>query len=138
MLAAGWLHDVIEDTDASYNDVKKVTNAVVAELVFAVTDELGRNRKERSAKTYPKIQGNIAATALKLADRIANIENGNVEGGSMLQMYRKEYPHFRETLNVGPSQHGNLPIAHIDPGLLIEPVQKMWEHLDRMMRIREE
>ena len=140
LIAAGWLHDVIEDTDASYNDVKKATNEVVAELVFAVTDELGRNRKERAAKTYPKIAGNIGATVLKLADRIANIENGNVEGGHQFQMYRKEYRHFREVLHVGPSQSGN--VAVLNETWLGESadlhISKMWEHLDRMLKPQKE
>lgn len=61
LLAAGFLHDVIEDTDASYNDVKKVTNTVVAELVYAVTDELGRNRKERSILDGSELDNAMAA-----------------------------------------------------------------------------
>ncbi len=138
LLAAGWLHDVIEDTDASYNDVKKATNKVVAELVFAVTDELGRNRKERARKTYPKIVATPGAVALKLADRIANVENGNVEGGSQFQMYQKEYPHFREAMQTWylVTEAGDVPGEHLDPRLLIAPVAQMWEHLDRMMKPR--
>ena len=50
------LHDTLEDGDLSYNDIKKAFGFIIAEIVFAVTDELGRNRDERKAKTYPKIR----------------------------------------------------------------------------------
>ena len=41
------LHDVLEDTELSYNDIKTAFGEEVAEIVYSVTDELGRNRKER-------------------------------------------------------------------------------------------
>lgn len=97
MICAGYLHDVIEDTTKSYNDIMERFGEEVAELVFAVSSELGRNRKERNAKTYPKMAGNAMATVLKLADRIANVDYSLANGGK-LEMYRKEYPDFRAAL----------------------------------------
>ena len=52
------LHDTLEDTALSYNDIKKAFGEEIAEIVYAVTDELGRNRLERKQKTYPKIRAN--------------------------------------------------------------------------------
>lgn len=91
---AAWLHDAIEDTRTSYNDIKARFGVDVAELVYAVTDERGRNRKERHDKTYPKIKafGN-KAVQLKLADRIANVEYGSATGGKQA-MYRAEQADF--------------------------------------------
>ena len=43
MICAGYLHDTIEDTTRSYNDIKDRFGEDVAELVFCVTSELGRN-----------------------------------------------------------------------------------------------
>ena len=54
IIACYFLHDIIEDTPLSYNDVKKEFGEDVAELVYAVTNELGRNRAERHEKTFPK------------------------------------------------------------------------------------
>lgn len=54
MIAAGWLHDVIEDTYLSYSKLVREFNKEIADLVFAVSNELGKNRKERNIKTYPK------------------------------------------------------------------------------------
>ena len=43
---AGYLHDILEDTGLSYSDVKRYFGEEIAEMVYCVTDELGRNRKE--------------------------------------------------------------------------------------------
>lgn len=47
----------------------------MAEIVFCVTNEQGRNRKERIKRTYPKIRNNRWAQFVKLCDRIANVEH---------------------------------------------------------------
>ena len=107
MLAAALLHDTIEDTQVRYGDVRDAFDMRVAELVYAVTDELGRNRTERHEKTYPKINANPDAILLKLADRIANVEYGwslylEQKVGSptprMLGIYQKEHQAFRDAL----------------------------------------
>lgn len=92
-IVAGYLHDAIEDGNLSYNKIKKNFGEDVAEMVFCVTDEIGRNRKEKKEKTLPKTASNRNAVILKLADRIANIEHGG-----KIDMYRKEYPEFRQAL----------------------------------------
>ncbi len=95
LLAAAWLHDIVEDTDYKIRDVRENFGDRVAELVAAVTSEDGANRKIRNALTYPKIRmAGPDAIELKLADRIANVRNG---GGSV-EMYKKEYAEFRHAL----------------------------------------
>lgn len=88
------LHDCIEDGHLSYNDIKGEFGEEVAEVVYAVTDELGRNRKERKAKTYNKIHLNGLARIVKLCDRIANVSNSIRTKASLLEMYRKEAEEF--------------------------------------------
>jgi (p)ppGpp synthase/HD superfamily hydrolase len=116
--SAAWLHDSIEDTRTSYNDIAKRFGASVAELVYCVTDERGRNRKERHAKTYPKIKGNVKATQLKLADRIANVEYGSANGGKQ-DMYRKEQAEFEEGIRMREGE----PLI----------TSRMWDHLGRIL-----
>lgn len=113
---AGYLHDSIEDGALSYNKIKVYFGEDVAEMVFAVTDELGRNRKERKRKTYPKIAANPDATVIKLADRIANIEHGG-----KIDMYRKEYEEFKSAL--------------YQPDRVAKP---LWDHLESLLGIKEE
>lgn len=92
-IIAGYLHDTIEDTDVSYNDIKTKFGQEIAEIVYCVTDELGRNRVERKTKTLPKIAGNFDAIIIKLADRIANLRSPKKKG-----MYVKEYNTFMDHL----------------------------------------
>lgn len=97
LIIAGWLHDVVEDTSVTSEEVAAEFGATVAALVVAVTNEPGANRKERAAKTYPKIRAaGESAVALKLADRIANVESCLAD--SKLGMYKKEAEGFRSVL----------------------------------------
>jgi (p)ppGpp synthase/HD superfamily hydrolase len=109
---AAWLHDVVEDTDATITQVEMMFGRNVADLVGRVTNEPGKNRKERHAKTYPKIQASLDATTLKLADRIANLEVSVENSSPQLQMYRKEHSAFKSLL-YKPGVH-----------------EGMWRHID--------
>jgi (p)ppGpp synthase/HD superfamily hydrolase len=104
VLIAVILHDVIEDSDMTYNDIKSEFGENVAEIVYAVTDELGKNRKERKEKTLPKIVANPEAIMVKLCDRISHYlytiqlfeQYGEIDKDRlrMLRMYVKEYDSF--------------------------------------------
>jgi (p)ppGpp synthase/HD superfamily hydrolase len=101
ILTAAWLHDALEDTTTSYSDLKKLFGLNVAEMVFCVTDELGRNRKERHAKTYPKVRSNTNAIILKLADRVANMLHSiSTDNRDKLKMYIEEFPEFQTQLRL--------------------------------------
>lgn len=112
--AGAWLHDIIEDTAFTIETVRVEFGDRVAEMVWAVTDGEGANRKERKAAVYPKIRKNGAdAIILKVADRIAN-----VEAGGKVDMYRKEQNTFRNEI-----------------WLLFNDarIQDMWDHLDSLL-----
>lgn len=94
---AAWLHDTIEDTETTRDEVLAHFGVEVADLVWAVTG-VGQNRKERNAHAYAKIRATPNAATLKLADRIANVE-ASVNVPDKLAMYRKEWPGFREALD---------------------------------------
>lgn len=127
---ASWLHDIVEDTRGKDNEVKsrdieELYGEEVGGLVEAVTDEDGPNRKARKALTYPKTRAaGIHAIALKLADRIANVEFGIESGSGHLKMYKKEYPDFRHGLFVWPEGFGfTWEENHL---------RAMWDHLDKL------
>jgi (p)ppGpp synthase/HD superfamily hydrolase len=88
------LHDILEDTYLSYNDLSSYFGKLVADIVYDVTDELGKNRKERKAKTYPKIRGNTNAILVKLCDRVANVRHAMVYDSKMSKLYVKEHKEF--------------------------------------------
>jgi (p)ppGpp synthase/HD superfamily hydrolase len=99
LLAAAWLHDVIEDTPTTRQEVLAAFGEDVSDLVYRLTDEQGGNRRERQEKTHVKIRGRTEAVRVKLADRIANVEYCVETSDTKLDgMYRKEYPRFREHL----------------------------------------
>jgi len=97
MLVAAWLHDVVEDTITSKADIEREFGPVVAEYVWSCTG-VGRNRHARNDSMYDKMVKNSAALPLKLADRIANVENAAKDNYSHLVMYRREHQTFTERL----------------------------------------
>lgn len=99
LLAAAYLHDVVEDTSVRIIDIDCEFGIRVGSLVLAVTDMPGATRNEQKASTYPMIKASGEfAIVLKLADRIANMEASGNSRDTRREMYRKEYPEFREAL----------------------------------------
>lgn len=115
MLAGARLHDVVEDVGIKISTIEDLFGSEVATLVGALTDEPGANRKERKAKTYPKIKATPGAVQLKLADRIANVENGIVTRNKrMFLMYKKEQPEFEKNLRPGSTEIEELMWKRLD------------------------
>lgn len=98
IIIAGICHDLLEDSNIGYNDLKKVFGSYVADIVYAVTDELGHNRKERKAKVYDKLKLNRVAIIVKLADRLANTLHSKRMESNQFEMYMKEYSEFKKEL----------------------------------------
>ncbi len=95
VLAGCWTHDVIEDCRETYDDVKVATNWLVANLVYALTNEKGRSRDERAnGRYYYGIRTTPNATFIKLCDRIANVVYSKKRSPNMFKVYRAEHPHF--------------------------------------------
>jgi (p)ppGpp synthase/HD superfamily hydrolase len=94
-LIAAWSHDVIEDCRVSYNDVKNHLGQDAADIIYAVTNEKGKNRKERANdKYYEGIRNTPGAVFVKLCDRIANVQYSKMTGSRMFEMYKKENDDF--------------------------------------------
>ena len=94
-MLATWGHDLIEDTRVSYNDVKTHLGQEVADIVYAVTNEKGKNRKERGGvKYYEGIRQTPGAVFVKLCDRIANVQYSKMTKSRMFEMYKKEHKDF--------------------------------------------
>jgi len=99
VIMAAYGHDLIEDTRVSYNDVKEVLGFSVAEIVYAVSNEKGKNRKERANdKYYEGIRNTPGAVFVKLCDRIANVQYSKMTKSRMFEMYKKENNHFLTSL----------------------------------------
>ena len=109
-LRATWGHDLIEDCRVSYNDVKGALGLEAADIVYAVTNEKGKSRKERANdRYYEGIRNTPGAVFVKLCDRIANVQYSKMTGSRMFEMYRKENEHFIHSLG-GHPQHELHPV----------------------------
>lgn len=99
VIAGCWVHDVIEDTGKTYNDVKKATNETIAEYAYALTNEKGRTRKDRANERYYKgIREYKHATFIKLCDRYANMKYSKESKSHMFDTYVKEMNDFKKYL----------------------------------------
>jgi (p)ppGpp synthase/HD superfamily hydrolase len=115
--AAGQLHDVVEDTSVTLDDLREQFPGAVLYVIDRVTSIAGPNRKARNRLTYPRIAGRAPCLIVKLADHIANVRRSKAEKCLLLEMYGKEYPQFRKALYTHASD--------------VAPA--MWAELDRLM-----
>ena len=100
VIGATYCHDVLEDCHiVSFNDMAQELSSEIAELVYAVTNEKGRNRKERqNERYYEGIRAIPFAVFVKLCDRIANITYSKQSGSPMFGKYVKEHIEFKNKL----------------------------------------
>ena len=125
---AAFYHDSIEDARLSYNDVMRIAKELMneeqaylaTEIVYALTNEKGRNRAERANEKYfAGIREIPYAPFVKLADRLANtsyaFSKGTADSLRMSKVYREELPGFLEALKVeGTDVRFSLPEAMVE------------------------
>jgi (p)ppGpp synthase/HD superfamily hydrolase len=74
LVAAGWLHDTIEDTETTHRELAEKFGERVAALVVEVTDDMTLPKEERRRRQVvdaPK--KSPEAKLIKIADKISNI-----------------------------------------------------------------
>lgn len=69
LVAAAYLHDTLEDTDTTYEELKENFGQRVADLVHEVTHD---GEKDNYGRYFPRLKTRDAIV-LKLADRISNL-----------------------------------------------------------------
>ncbi len=138
LLAAAWLHDILEDTPTTYEAVCDGFGNRIGELVRGVTDVRVDaegcplpNRRARQYWTYEvtrEVAGQYPEVVLlKLADRIANTE-ASLEGGINAQhlgMYLTEHPWFCRQLGGTGYPMGTENFS---------ATQLMWDALDKLIK----
>jgi len=149
-IVTGLLHDTVEDTTASLDDVRERFGDEVAQLVDGVT-KIGQIRfpsfEHKQAENFRKM---ILATAkdlrvllVKLADRLHNMRTL----GFLPERKRKTIA--RETMQLyAPLAHRlgihwikqeleDLSFTHLEPEAYRELAERMAEHLDTLSHTRE-
>ncbi|MEK7537216.1 MAG: HD domain-containing protein [Patescibacteria group bacterium] len=75
ILAAGLLHDTLEDTSATYEEIKKTFSKMVADLVQEVSHPKNYNQEQKQ-EYYEKIKAiSPEAKLIKMADFISHLRN---------------------------------------------------------------
>jgi (p)ppGpp synthase/HD superfamily hydrolase len=69
IISAAWLHDTIEDTDTSYEELKEIFGYKIADLVMEVTHE---GQKDCRGFYFPRLKSK-EAILIKFADRLSNL-----------------------------------------------------------------
>lgn len=101
-----WGHDGVEDARLTWNDIKKELGSVVADGCFSMTNNAGKNRKERSdSGYYAKLAKDPFGEFKKLCDRLANVKNSIDNGHSMKATYAKEFESFKNSLNTNGDKY---------------------------------
>jgi (p)ppGpp synthase/HD superfamily hydrolase len=74
LVAAGWLHDTVEDTGTTREELAQKFGARVAALVVEVTDEMSLPKPQRQQKQIEDApHKSPGAKLIKIADKISNI-----------------------------------------------------------------
>ena len=115
LLCAGWLHDTLEDTETSFDDIYEKFDSTVAVLVSSLTKDMSLPRKKREQEYVKQLkEASIDAQLVKFCDISANLsdlKNYEALKSKKLRQVRQK----RHYLNVIKN---DLPISKY-PNLLI-------------------
>lgn len=89
---AGYLHDVLEDTPVTYQELETLFPQS-ARIVLACSG-FGYNRRARQADIKSKMIGFPDAQTVKAADRVANMRHSQSTNPGLFTMYLKERESF--------------------------------------------
>ena len=74
LVAAGWLHDTIEDTETTRGELVQKFSERVADLVAEVTDDMSLRKDQRRQKQIEDApHKSPRAKLIKIADKISNL-----------------------------------------------------------------
>jgi hypothetical protein len=130
VLAAGFLHDVVEDTDWTKEDIVDAFGLSVGAIVWSVTVERtpGLTKVERYINCYKKLRAvGPYAAMVKTADRLANVtaslrmfdgggDDAKTKARGFLSWYVRDQPALSEA--VTPLLRDSIRLKALWAGLL--------------------
>lgn len=121
MLAAAWLHDVVEDTAVSLDLIKKEFGPCVAALVDGLTDVSKLNDGNRAARKSIDLRHTAAQSpackTIKLADLIHNSQSILAYDPEFARVYLAEKQALLEVLREGDKTLWEKAKHIVDAGL---------------------
>ena len=114
LVIAGFLHDTIEDTRVTADELERLFGADVAALVLEATDDKSLPKETRKALQIESAPNkSVRAQALKLADKISNLRSLLLSPPSDWSQERKrEYREWARQVVMG--------FRSPDPGLMAQ------------------
>ena len=105
MIAAAWLHDTVEDTPATLDDIEKNFGSPVAELVEELTDiskaSDGNRARRKELDRIHLSQASVRAKTVKLADLIDNCKDIRKNDERFARVYLNEMGALLKVLSEG-------------------------------------
>lgn len=110
MIVAAWLHDVVEDTETSLDEIRQLFGVEVARLVQGVTDvsrpEDGKRATRKAMDRDHLADGCERTQTIKLADLISNTASISSHDPSFAKVYLREKTELLDVLDKGdPDLH---------------------------------
>lgn len=105
MVAAAWLHDVLEDCDSSYIELRVEFGETVANLVYELTNDSkivlpNGNREQRKQHDIARISKiSRQAKIIKLMDRFDNLGELPLDNKTAVNFLRSAYLDESDTLH---------------------------------------
>ncbi|MBF2345884.1 bifunctional (p)ppGpp synthetase/guanosine-3',5'-bis(diphosphate) 3'-pyrophosphohydrolase [Listeria seeligeri] len=100
VVIAGLLHDAVEDTSMTDQDIRQIFGDVVADLVASHTENKTLSWEERKAHTIEQVRtGTLEEKALIVADKLDNLSSVKYalssEGKSVWRYFNRDYDQQR-------------------------------------------
>lgn len=92
ILSAAILHDTIEDTETTYEELVKLFGSRVADLVNEVTDE---GEKDNYGKYFPRLKSRDGIL-IKFADRLSNLSRMQNWSEKRIEHYLKKSKFWKD------------------------------------------
>jgi len=101
LIAAAWLHDTLEDTEASMKELVDAFNPRVAKIVKELTQDTTKVKQLGKADYLLKAMMKMSPEALliKLCDRLDNVNDFNTAPKKFVDKYSKETTYILNNLN---------------------------------------
>ena len=117
-------HDLIEDAQLTFNNIKEATTREVARIVLDVTDVHEENRLLRHLFTMGKTVKDFRSIIVKMADMRANGVYSKIHGSSMYKKYVEEYEYRRPIFKMA--------LKWYSKDLNMDVLDEFWAELDEI------
>jgi len=122
VVAAGLLHDVVEDSDTDLEEIGRRFGGDVGALVAAMTEDEGIGPyRERKAEHRERATRDRRVAAIYAADKLAKLRDADPQD----PLPAHKLDHYRETLRALSARHPDAPF-----------LRELREELDRLLKSR--